>query len=453
MAAIEAEIKDGLLRTASGIAACLDGDTIATFDAPEKKDSDSYHKTLQLLQKARLATKHCTYLYVNRLLDDKVVFVLDPTPVDEKGVPLFTDEKNLEPSIPNTEYPGASKELIEALNKKKAVVSAEPYTDRWGTFYSAFVPIYDSQKRFVGTLGADLRINDMLARCEPIEDATKRAFFVSVILALLCGTMLWFTRRFSLQLNRSRIDLLGNLNDAKEFADQTSAKIGRQIQRISQIFKKLSLRLKLIADEKEDSIRQMKLESERQKLDTLSDKLLEAAELKFSRREANLDNFEIVKVGDGILQKLAEIDSDLPKINFSIDQNIPETLYGPVQAYEELLGQISSFFVKMFATPIECSIKMIYEGRRHVKLLQKVSAAIEGIDEKHFELLELLSREAANEDFFAELELADAVSVTIVRELVYLFNSDIKISINEKRFEISFEITFQKAFEEEGEEN
>ncbi len=58
--AIKEEIKDGLLRTASGIAACLDGDLIASFDAPEKSELPAYGETLALLQKARLATKHCT---------------------------------------------------------------------------------------------------------------------------------------------------------------------------------------------------------------------------------------------------------------------------------------------------------------------------------------------------------------------------------------------------------
>lgn len=59
--AIEYEIKDGLLRTTAGIAACLDGDLIATFNSPDQKNDAKYLETLALMQKARLATKHCTY--------------------------------------------------------------------------------------------------------------------------------------------------------------------------------------------------------------------------------------------------------------------------------------------------------------------------------------------------------------------------------------------------------
>lgn len=453
LSAIKEEIKDGLLRTSSGIAACLNGDLIASFDSPEKKDLPEYQATLALLQKARLATKHCTYLYVNRLIDNSVVFILDPTPIDENGLPLFTDEKNLEPSVPMSKYESASKELLEALNKQVAIVSAEPYTDQWGTFYSAYIPIFDSQKRFVGTLGADLKIDDMLARCKPIEEATKRAFFVSVVLAMLFGTLIWFTRRFSLQLNESRFSLLDNFLNAKEFADQTSVRIGRQLNRIAQIFKNLSLRLAQIGSEKDLEKVIALIHTEQNRLSSFSEKLTEIGKLKFSKRDLELGNFRPAVVRDEVQQQLLNCCENSANLSFVIDKDIPDSLYGSIQTYEELLGQMGQFFLKMFDGPVTCQIKLLREGRGEIAIRQTMSADLTGIDPQRQQLLEHLCREAGSEDFFEEIELAEAVAVPIVRELIYLLNSDITVSIANNMFSINFESVFQKAAEEAEEED
>lgn len=452
MKAIEVEIKDGLLRTAAGIAACMDGDELATFDSPEKKDLPAYHKTIKFLQKARIATKHCTYLYVNRMVGDKVYFVVDPTPIDENGKPLFTDEKNLEPSIPMTVYPGASNELIEALTKKISVVSKDPYTDQWGTFYSAFIPIYDKKKNLVGTLGADLRINDMLARLEPIEDATKRAFFVSVVLAMLCGTLIWFTRRFSLQLNESRIAIMDTLIDTKEFADQSSARLGTQLIRLGQIIRNIADRFRFVIDNKNISEQQTSFVSETERLIAFSDKLIEAGDLKINRRETSLDNFKIVEIEDKILNSLKEAKLATDKLSFSIDSNIPETLYGPIEAYEELLIHMSFFFCKIFSGSFACKINMNCEEAHDVTLKHCITADITELEDNRLKLLKHLSSDDKNEDFFAELELAESISVSIIRELVYLFNSDINIELKDNNFSICFDAKMHKSLETENEE-
>lgn len=450
--AIKEEIKDGLLRTTSGIAACLDGDSIASFDSPEKKDQPEYLDLLAKLQKARLATKHVTYLYINQMASGSIVFIADPTSVDENGKPIFSDEKNLETSIPMTPYPGASIELVAALNKQVAIVSAEPYTDGWGTFYSAYIPLYDSQKKFIGTLGADLRIDDMLARCKPIEEATKRAFFVSFILAMLFGTLIWFTRRFSLQLNESRFDLLNNFFVAKDYADQTSTRIGKQLNRMAIIFQNISQRLKQVVAEDETNKLLMLLNGEHERLASFAEKLSEVGSLKFSKRALELGNFEITAVQKNIQRQLGDCCANSANLIFSVDQKIPGLLYGSVQTYEELLGQMGRFFLQMFAGIITCHVKMLDEGNQKIVVKHSMAANIEGLDNHRLELLKYLCKEAIHEDFFEHLELAEAVSVPIVRELIYLLNSDLDIKIAGSTFVIIFESTFQKSLEDLEEE-
>lgn len=451
LAAIRVEIKDGLLRTASGIAACLDGDQLALFDAPEKKDLPEYQDTIHLLQKARLATKHCTYLYINRMVASSVVFVVDPTPVDEAGKPLFTDEKNLEPSIPMTPYPGASTELIEALTEKTSVVTQEAYTDGWGTFYSAYVPIYDSENRIAGTLGADLKIDDMLARCAPIEEATKRAFFVSCVLAMLFGTLIWFTRRFSLQLNQSRFDLMEDYSIAKEFSDQTSVRLGEQLNRTAQIAKNVSDRLSIAREKGDLKELQEFLNLEIARLNSFSETLREVAALKCKRRNLEFENFEVANIQKSLPKALAKSCPNSENLVFEADKDIPSVLYGSVLVFEEVHEHIGNFFLKMFAGKVFCRTQLMDETNVDIVLRQTMEASTEGMDKGRLELLEIICKEIEEVDFFEEVELAEAVSLSVVRELIYLFNSEINVTLDATSFSISFETLFKKSLEEQEE--
>jgi len=450
--AIKEEIRDGLLRTVSGIAACLDGNQVASFDSPEKKDLPEYQKTVEMLQKARIATKHCTYLYINRLVKGSVVFIVDPTPIDEEGKPLFTDEQNLEPSVPMTPYDKPSKELLEALASATPVVSAEPYSDSWGTFYSAYVPIFDSQKKLVGTLGADLRINDMLERCKPIEDATKRAFFVSCALSLLFGTLIWFTRRFSLQLNESRFVLLESFLLAREFADQSSIRIGKQLNKTSVLLKNIADRLEKLTGQAQAEIPEQ-LQQETARLASLADKIQVVSELKCGKSNLELGTFAISEVMIRLTGKMKQVSADGFRLKTSFSDQIPRELYGPVFTYEELLEQMGIFFLKMFSGEVKSRCDLVQEGTHEVIIRQAMYSDINTADKSAMELLQVLCDRGKRNDFFYEVELAEAVAVPIVRELIYLLNSDINISLEASHFSISFDTMFQKSPEAENSED
>jgi len=91
-------------------------------------------------------------------------------------------------------YPDAGLALRDALRFQKPAVDKEPYTDAWGTFYSAYAPFKDSRGKFVGTLGMDLELVTLKARLVPIGIAAQRAALTSDILAILFGAAVWFFR-------------------------------------------------------------------------------------------------------------------------------------------------------------------------------------------------------------------------------------------------------------------
>ncbi len=446
LSAIEGEIKDGLLRTASGIAACLDADLIETFDSQEKSSLKSYQKMLKLLQKARLATKHCTYLYVNRMVNNKVYFILDPTPIDTEGKPLFSDKKNLEPSIPMTEYKGASKDLITALSEQRNVVTQNAYSDKWGSFYSAFIPIFNSRGKFIGTLGADLRIDDMYTRCAPMENATKRAFFVSIVLALLCGTLIWFTRRFSLQLDESRFKILNSLLETRKFAEQNSATTGKQLQRTGELLKNIASKIDSISKEKKSEKLQELLSNESGKLQSFSGKLMEIGKLRYSKRESKLENFQITAITDNLKTLLKLDKNDYERLKLEIDRNIPE-VFGPVFEFEEQLSLLCSFYLNLFKGSINCKISMKTEEAKEIVVTQKVTASPEGLSEKTMLLLKKITAKDNRDSFLTDPEFIELASIPIICELVYLLNSDIEIKFTDQKFEICLEVAFFKSVE------
>ena len=101
--------------------------------------SEDYEKAIQTL---RIFQENIdlSYIYaVRRLGDGSFVFTIDPDPKDPApfGFPLEWEE-----------------ELVSASNGIPAI-EKEPHSDKWGTFYTAFTPIFDQDKNVVGIIGVD----------------------------------------------------------------------------------------------------------------------------------------------------------------------------------------------------------------------------------------------------------------------------------------------------------
>ncbi len=460
MEVLQHEIKDGLLRTVSGIAACLDGDKIATFTDSKDAERQDYQEMISLLQKARIGTKHISYLYVNTIKKemvegkekDQVYFVIDPISLDENGNPLYTDEASLEPSIPMTLYEDADQYLIKSFYEGKAIVADEPYTDKWGTFYSAYAPIFDKNKKVIGTLGADLRINELDDRCKPMVDATKRAFIVSVSLAMLLGTFVWFTRRFTFMLNESRQTIFQNFLVAKRFADQTSTSIGSQFQRTSSILRYTAQKLDSLSKIEDGSEIKDNLNKEKQKIERFADRLLTLGELKYSKRQKELENFSIAEVNHNILKELKNdihLANKVNKVTYDVDKDIPEILYGPVISYEELIGHIYELCLNLFDSSVYSKTLLIEERSKDVILRQTFAVSTQGLDENKMHIADAISKNISSEDWGEQIELSDSINIPIIQELLYILGSSIKSEIKDDFFKINFEFVLLKSQEED----
>ncbi|MFZ3044584.1 MAG: SpoIIE family protein phosphatase [Desulfatirhabdiaceae bacterium] len=193
--ALKEEIKEGLARNVSAAATTIDGDLHRKFWTKSQKTDPQYIAFIKKMEEIRLASKNIRYIYTNIMIDGKIFFIANPSPQNDTDGDGKPDEA---PQLMDP-YPDAGDALMEALREKRPAVDKLPYTDKWGTFYSAYAPFYDNMGEFVGTLGMDLELLDFQKRIRPIQQATVIAAVVGSILALVCALQVWFFRRKQLR--------------------------------------------------------------------------------------------------------------------------------------------------------------------------------------------------------------------------------------------------------------
>ncbi len=214
--AVEEEIKEGLVRNVSAAATTIDGDRHRTFTGDTDPDDPAYVEFLGKLEAIRQASAYVRYLYTCISLDGNVYFIANPSPQEDGD---GDGQPDAAPQLMDP-YEGPGSALLEALATNQPTVDEEPYTDQWGTFYSAYAPFYDSQGRFVGVLGMDLEQSGFEARLQPTLTSTRRAALTTIVIAILCGVAVWFFRRVSWQLSQSRVRLAGELDAANRVATE-----------------------------------------------------------------------------------------------------------------------------------------------------------------------------------------------------------------------------------------
>ncbi len=188
--ALQSEVRSNLTRIATVAAANVDGDLHRTFTSRQQNNSRAYAAAVKPLVRVQKASGDIKFIYTCILKQNKVHFILDATPpgdVDGDGV----DDK----SYIMQSYPEASLPLVTALQTHRVLADAQPYQDQWGTFVSAYAPIYDSRHQFVGVVGVDLTAQGYMARLAAIRHAGWMGLAFASLLSLGTGVGMFFSRR------------------------------------------------------------------------------------------------------------------------------------------------------------------------------------------------------------------------------------------------------------------
>ena len=131
------------LELSNTAAAMLDGDALKGITINDV-DSQAYKDAYATLERFKISNEgtsgELAFIYACRSIgNNEFEFVIDPSNDPATfGEPL--------------EWTAA----LESASKGVSAFDSEPYTDRWGTFYSAYSPVFDSNKEVVMIVGIDV---------------------------------------------------------------------------------------------------------------------------------------------------------------------------------------------------------------------------------------------------------------------------------------------------------
>jgi PAS domain S-box-containing protein len=121
------------------------------------------------LTKMREVTPECRFLYITKMIDGKIIFMLDSEPPESKDY-----------SAPGDHYSDAPRELINVFSTKTPAIT-DPYKDKWGEWISGFIPFLGEDGNVIAVVGMDTSASE-----------TKRAIAVDRFKPILLTSLLCF---------------------------------------------------------------------------------------------------------------------------------------------------------------------------------------------------------------------------------------------------------------------
>lgn len=197
--AVREQIADRMLDVASSAAALLDGDALASFTAQDQ-ETPQYKQVMSILA-AFQDSMELSYIYcVRQAQDGTFEFTVDPA-VDN---PAIFGEKI------------RATEALQEAGRGHATADFESYEDRWGRFYSAYCPVFDSSGNVASIVGVDFSAPWFEERIQVINRIIIfNSFAVLVVAALAIVAVNRFTlaetRHENSMLKANRYDSLTGL--------------------------------------------------------------------------------------------------------------------------------------------------------------------------------------------------------------------------------------------------
>jgi len=184
--ALKENVRHGLIRTATVAAAMVDGDAHQSFTSPRQETTPAYFRAIKPLAAVQMANGDIKYVSTFILRDDKVYFVLDPTPPGTYTADGIENKSHI-----MQYFPDAHPKMLSALRSGKAEADDEPTKDEWGMLMSGYAPIHDSHGRMVGIVGVAVTEDRYVARLAGMLGAAKIGFAMAVVLAAVTGSFVF----------------------------------------------------------------------------------------------------------------------------------------------------------------------------------------------------------------------------------------------------------------------
>lgn len=227
--------KEEALNIARLACTSIDGDS---FKAAIKggPDSDEYKEIHQEL---------------SRFLEtDKVAYIYSMTYQDEEHFQFIVDTDPEEPADFKEAYE-TEPEMLSAW-EGTATTTAEPSTDEWGTVYTAYAPIQDSDSKVVGIVGVDCDVASIQASLNNL----LRNILVTLVLCLLLMLIVAFLTAKKLSRNFKSVNdaIVDVASDNGDLTHTLNIKSGDELEVIGQNLNRLLIKTRnTISELKEGS--------------------------------------------------------------------------------------------------------------------------------------------------------------------------------------------------------
>jgi signal transduction histidine kinase/CheY-like chemotaxis protein len=186
---LQIQIRSHLADVGAFAATTLDTTPEGGVLAPGPPDSPGYRRATEPLLRLRRTVPALYYAYTLvpspagfRFGVDSSAFIRNPgddTPIAQPG----------------EIYEDAPAGVVRAFRSGRVAVSRVPYTDKWGTFLSAFAPLRDERGETVGLVGVDLSMESLNGLLRPLRLTLVLALAGSGVLAATVGITRWRSLR------------------------------------------------------------------------------------------------------------------------------------------------------------------------------------------------------------------------------------------------------------------
>jgi len=171
------ELRNRLVSITNIAALQQDGDTLLKVSS---RDDEYYRLINEKNLKIRSADPNLVYVYTMRKNEQGIYFIVDANLPGDEGIADFGQVY---------EEPGPTLEdNFDSISQ--TIIEPDFYTDEFGTFLSAYAPIYTSAGERAGVLGIDITADDVVARERQFLNTSLIIFFASLPIIALSGYFL-----------------------------------------------------------------------------------------------------------------------------------------------------------------------------------------------------------------------------------------------------------------------
>lgn len=185
------QVDQRMLDIVNVAAAQLNGDELEKLTAADE-GTEPYNHALETLSVFRDNIK-LDYVYcIREEPDGSFTFTIDPTIGDpgEFGSPVVATD------------------ALRNAARGTPSVDKKPYTDSWGTFYSAYSPVFDSKGNVAGIVAVDFNSNWFNSVINTHRTIAIVISFVNVICGIILSVLIMSRNSKNLEITKGKLDML-----------------------------------------------------------------------------------------------------------------------------------------------------------------------------------------------------------------------------------------------------